>query len=97
MITKQEVIDAISEVQHPAIDNSLLNLGIIKDIQLEANTAQVIFAFPFPNIPIAEQLVFSINEPIKALGLGFKYKIITMTNDEKEQFMQLEAEGWKGL
>ncbi|MCK5906250.1 MAG: DUF59 domain-containing protein, partial [Flavobacteriales bacterium] len=71
MKTKQDIIDAISGVQHPAISNSLLNLGIVKEVELNNNVANIIFAFPFPNIPIADQLVYSIYEPIKAIGVDF--------------------------
>ena len=97
MKTKQDIIDAISGVQHPAISNSLLNLGIVKEVELNNNVANIIFAFPFPNIPIADQLVYSIYEPIKAIGVDFNYDIVDMTEEEKAKFMQLETEGWKGM
>jgi len=97
MKTKDDIIKAIIDVKHPAIANSLLNLGIVKDVELKDNIANVIFAFPFPEIPIADQLVYSIYEPIKALGVDFNYDIIDMTEEEKATFMKLEAEGWQGL
>ena len=97
MKSKQEIINAISDVQHPAITNSLLNLGIVKDIEIEDNTAVVTFAFPFPNIPIADQLINSISQPIKAIGLEFMHIVVTMNEEEKAKFMQLETEGWKGM
>ena len=97
MKTKQNIIDAISGVQHPAISNSLLNLGIVKEVELNNNVANIIFAFPFPNIPIADQLVYSIYEPIKAIGVDFNYDIVDMSEEEKAKFMKLEAEGWKGM
>ncbi len=97
MKTKDDIIKAITEVKHPAIANSLLNLGIVKDVELKDNIANVIFAFPFPEIPIADQLVYSIYEPIKALGVDFNYDIIDMTEEEKATFMKLEAEGWQGM
>jgi metal-sulfur cluster biosynthetic enzyme len=97
MKTQQDIIDAISEVKHPAIANSLINLGIVKDVKLIDNVANVVFAFPFPEIPIGEQLIYSIYEPIKALGVDFNYDVVTMTEEEKAKFMQLEAEGWVGM
>ena len=96
MRTKQDVINAISEVQHPAIAYSLLELGIVKDVELDKNTASVIFAFPFPNIPIADQLISSIYTHVNALGLEFQYAVTVMTEEEKARFMQMEAEAWKG-
>ena len=97
MKSKQNIINAISDVQHPAIANSLLNLGIVQNIELEDNTAVVTFALPFPNIPIIDQLINSISQPIKALGLEFMHLTVMMTEEEKAKFMQLETEGWKGM
>ena len=97
MKTKEDVINAISNVQHPAIAYSLYKLGIVKDIDVTENTAVITFAFPFPNIPIADQLINSIAQPIKALGLNFQHLVMMMTEEEKSTFMKMEAEAWKGL
>jgi len=96
MKTKQDIINAISEVQHPAIAYSLLDLGIVKDVEFNSNKATITFAFPFPNIPIAEQLVNSIYDPLDLLGVDFGYAIVVMTEEEKAKFMQMEVDGWKG-
>ena len=96
MRTKEDVIKAISEVQHPAIAYSLLELGIVKDIELNGNTVTATFAFPFPNIPIADQLINSISLPIESLGFDFKYSTTVMTEEEKSKFMKMEFEAWKG-
>ncbi len=96
MKTKEEVLTLISGVMHPAINYSLTDLGIVKEINMNENTAEVLFAFPFPGIPIAEVLVNSIAQPILSEGIEFKYKIDLMTPEEKDKFMKMEAEGWKG-
>ena len=92
----QEVKDKLSKVKHPAIDNSLINLGIVSNIDLVDNKVSVVFAFPFPNIPIAEQLVASIENPVREMGLDFEHTIRVMTDAERALFMQLEQEGWIG-
>lgn len=96
MITIKEVVDVMQEVEHPAIRLSLIELGIVTDIELIDNDVVLVFAFPFPNIPIADQLIRSIEEPINKLGLNLKYQIRTMTPAEREYFLQLEASAWKG-
>lgn len=96
MKTKKEVLELISHVKHPAIDYSLIELGIIKDVNINENTAEVIFAFPFPGIPIANQLINSIYQPIVNAGVEFKYKIEIMNEIQKEKFMKMEVAGWKG-
>ena len=89
MKKEQEILKVISEVKHPAIDHSLLDLGIIKDIEIDNKTVALKFVFPFPNIPIADALIDSVKIPLNNMGL--------MTEEEKAKFMQMEAEAWKGL
>ena len=96
-MTKEDVLKKISDVMHPAINYSLVKLGIVKDIEVDGNTANVLFALPFPNIPILYDLIFSISQPIMDLGLEFKYETRIMTEEEKNEFLKLEAEAWKGL
>ncbi|MEA1873355.1 MAG: hypothetical protein U9N51_02860 [Bacteroidota bacterium] len=68
----------------------------MKDVELNKNTVTATFAFPFPNIPISDQLINSISVPIESLGFDFKYSIVIMTEEEKAKFMKLEMEAWKG-
>ena len=96
MATLDEVYQAINKVTHPSINYSLLDLGIVKEIDLDDQTVSVVFAFPFPNIPIADQLVGSIANPLIELGLKFQYRIDPMNEEEKAKFMKMEAEAWKG-
>ena len=97
MQTIENVNNAISIVEHPAISYSLVRLGIIKDIELVENTVILTFVFPFPGIPIADQLISSIQKPIEAMGLKLEYIVRIMKEVEKATFLQLESEAWKGL
>ena len=96
MITKTEVENAIAKVEHPAINYSLVKLGMISNILLLGKKVIVEFSFPFANIPIADALIGSIEKPIKDLGLSFEHTIRTMNEQEKSKFLQLETEAWKG-
>ncbi len=96
MKSKEDVMKAISEVQHPAIAFSLLDLGIVKDIEVNDDVVNVTFAFPFPNIPIAGQLIHSISGPVESLGYVLKHSIVVMTEEERAKFMSMEARGWRG-
>ena len=96
MKTKEEMLELISIVMHPAINYSLLDLGIVKDLNVNENSVEVLFAFPFPGIPIADALVNSISQPIVAKGFEFKYKIELMNTEEKDNFMEMETVGWIG-
>ena len=52
--------------------------------------------FPFSNIPIADFLIQSVAKPIKHLGLEFEYTTRVMNDEERNLFLQLETEAWKG-
>ena len=97
MQTIVNVITEISKVMHPAINYSLVKLGIVKDVDLNDDTVVLTFVFPFPNIPIADQLISSIEKPINDMGLKMEYIVRVMTEEEKARFLQLEAEAWKGM
>jgi len=95
-MTEQDVLNEISKVEHPAISYSLVRLGIVRDVGLINNKVTLVFAFPFPNIPIADALINSVSQPVQALGLDFEYTVRTMSEEERNRFLQLEAEAWKG-
>ena len=96
MKSKEEMLELISSVMHPAINYSLRDLGIVKDLNVNENSVEVVFAFPFTGIPIADALVNSISQPIVAKGFEFKYKIELMSTEEKDNFMEMETVGWIG-
>lgn len=96
-VDKKQIEETIAGVMHPAINLSLTTLGIVKDVQVTDEKAEVTFAFPFPNIPIGEQLINSVKIPVTNLGAAFDYQIVIMTEEEKQRFLQLEASAWKGI
>ena len=94
-MTQEEVIQALSLIEHPAIRHSLIKLGIVTDIKLVKKKISLTFAFPFAYVPIADFLIQSIAEPIKQMGLAFEYTTRVMNNQERNLFLQLEMEAWK--
>lgn len=95
MTTKEEIKEALLDVKHPAINYSLIDLGIIKDVMLKNGKAKILFKFPFPNIPIEDILINSTAEPILARGVEFEYEIQLMNEEEKQNFLMMEAKGWR--
>jgi len=95
-ISKENLIDALSQVAHPSINFSLVELGILQDIDVKDKMVTATFVFPFPEIPIAETLIASIKDPLIAMGYTFEHTVRVMTDAEREKFLTLEAQGWKG-
>ncbi len=78
------------------IDKSLVDLGIIKQVSMEESKVKVLVAFPFPNIPIAGQLIESIRNPLLAMGAEVEVEQTVMNPEELQRFMTLEQQGWRG-
>jgi ATP-binding protein involved in chromosome partitioning len=95
-ISEESIRNMLEKVKHPAIDRSLLDLGIIKKIAIEDGKVAITMALPFPNIPIIDQLISSIREPIDKLGIKIEVKQTIMNQDELQKFLTIEQEGWKG-
>jgi len=95
-ISEEDVRKILADVKHPAIDRTLLDLGIIKSVTVENDNVKILLAFPFPNIPIGEQLIKSIREPLDKQSLAVEIGITVMDEEEVHKFLAMEQEGWKG-
>ncbi len=95
MKTIYDLAQVITKVPHPFINFSLTDLGIVTDIDLEDNTVSLEFAWPFPEIPIRDQLLSSVEKVVTDLGFELKFTERVMTPEEKNEFMILEKKGWK--
>lgn len=95
MAHKNTVIEAISRVMHPAINCSLTELGILKDLEIyDKNTLIATFVFPFQKIPIEEKLIGSVEDVAKTFGYNLEYIVRYMNNFEKKRFLELEKKNW---
>jgi metal-sulfur cluster biosynthetic enzyme len=94
---KDEILELLGDIEHPAISFSLIKLGILTEIQFIDNKVKAVFAFPFAGIPIADRLIGSVEITLANFNIGFEYSTRLMTEIEKQNFLKLEHEAWKGL
>lgn len=96
-ISEEETHKVISQIKHPAIDCTLVELGIVKDLAVEGNRVKITFAFPSLEIPIKDYLVKSVGDAIEKLNVTLEVKLTVMNQEEFQKFTDLEREHWKGL
>ena len=96
-LSEDEVRKALDQVKHPAIDLSLVELGIVKEILVTDNKVSITIALPFAGIPIESQLINSVREPVEKLGAELEIKTTLMNPEEVQKFLSMEKEAWKGL
>jgi len=93
-ISKEDIWSILAKVKHPAINCTLRELGILKDVSIKDDKALITMALPFPNIPIIDQLVNSIKEPVENLGVVVEVVQTIMTPGEVQKFLKMEQDGW---
>mgnify|MGYP000138425860 CR=1 FL=1 len=97
VVSRDAVYSELAKVMHPAIDRSLMDLGIIRDIEVEGGRVRVSLAFPFPNIPIRDHLIDLVREPLVKMGAEVEIETTVMSKDELQRFLAMERESWKGF
>jgi metal-sulfur cluster biosynthetic enzyme len=98
-ISLERVEQAVGQVMHPAINHSLVELGMVKNLALDCNQVTLTLALPFPNIPFAvkDYLISSLRAAVAELGVEVNVEITDMTEEERQNFLTMEQTGWKGL
>jgi len=96
-ISEEDFRKAVAQVKHPAIDCTLIDLGIVKDITVKGDKVVVTIAFPVPNIPIRDIIMNSVREAIAKLGAKCQIKETLMSQQEREIFLDKEQKNWKGI
>ena len=95
-VSEEEIREALTQVKHPAINCSLVDLGIVQRIEIGNDNVVVTLAFPFPNIPIADYLINSVKARIDMLGFTSEVRTTLMNPEEVQRFLAMEKEHWKG-
>jgi len=84
-ISKENVRRALTKIMHPVIERNLGDLGIIKDITINADNVTITMVFPFVgisdnDISIRDQVLNSVREAIKKLGVKVELKQTKMNS-----------------
>jgi len=97
MLTKEDVLEALSKAKHPEIDYSLVDLGMIKDVQIDGETVTITLDLPFRGVPVKDMLVKSVKDamaeeyPDARVEMAFS----TMEDAVREEFASKARERWK--
>jgi len=100
MDNKDAIIEAINSVEHPAIAASLVDLGMVRDVeyQPEDQGVTLTLALPFANIleHVRDYMVNSLFLAIQGAGGELKgVNLALMTDEERQTFLQKEQENWR--
>ena len=98
-MTREEIISILEEVKHPARgDQSLVELGMVKDVDIQGNAVSVTLAFPKRRDPLAEYLIGSARAALnRHLPEGVKAEVKTVVEEPaapaKKKALDLDFSG----
>ena len=100
MDNKDAIMEAINSVEHPAIAATLVDLGMVRDVeyQPEDQGVTLTLALPVLNIPenVRNHMVNSLYLAIQDAGGELKGVNLAQMNDQERQaFLQMEQENWR--
>jgi metal-sulfur cluster biosynthetic enzyme len=100
-LTEKMIIASLKKVQHPAINMNLYDLGIAKINEIAPSEIVIDLCLPFAQVPRQMVQLFAqkITSVIKELDDKVSLKFVTklMSDEERQQFLDLEKANWKGL
>ncbi len=101
MDKQKAILDAINAVEHPEIAMSLVDLGMVRDIEYTPEDDGVVLTLvvPFFGIPqaVRDYMVNALYQTIQAAGGELKgVNLAQMTEEERQAFFQKEHANWRG-
>jgi metal-sulfur cluster biosynthetic enzyme len=97
MNDEEAITQAIQRVEHPEINCSLVDLGMVQDIQASEEGVSLKLVLPFLGIPtvIRDYMVDSLQQAVAGFGVELEIQVTEMTPAERQQFLTLEQQNWK--
>lgn len=95
----QTILAAIERVEHPAIATTLLDLGIIGDVEVAPDgKVTLALVLPFQNIPdnIRDYMLDSLAAAAQSAGGELSgVKLMVMNERERQNFLTKEQQHWR--
>jgi len=91
------IVQAIQEVEHPEIRASLVELGMVQEIQVGEEGVKLKLALPFLGVPapIRDHIVRSLQQAVAGLGAELEIQVTEMTPAERQRFLIFAQHNWK--
>ena len=95
---EQKIIQALSQVEHPEIKNTLVELGMVKDIQVQDDEVSLKLELPFMGIPpvIRDYMINGLRQAVADQGVKLNVTLVEMTLQERQSFFRMEQRNWRG-
>ncbi|MBN1835446.1 MAG: Mrp/NBP35 family ATP-binding protein [Spirochaetales bacterium] len=95
MAESERIMNALRQVMHPEIKRSVVELGMIKAVEVDEVQAFVTLALPFKEIPIREELVAAVRQAAERAcpQHSIEVRLVEMSQPERAAFMAASEGG----
>lgn len=84
MLAKEQVLEALRDVKDPEINRSLVELNMIRDIQIEGNTISLTVVLTITGCPLKAKIEDDVVSALRALGAEeVRLQFGAMTDEER--------------
>ena len=98
--SSQDIIEVLEKVEHPAIAATLLDLGMLRDLEVATDgKVSLTLVLPFPSVPtnVRDHLISSLAKAAKSAGGELtNVDLALMNEDEVRTFITTEQQNWRG-
>ena len=89
MITKEQVLDVLKNVIDPELHRNIVDLGMVREIEIQDTAIKVTIALTIPNCPLRDQIAQDAARVVDALSDVIDAEIIlTSMNEEERERLQ---------
>ncbi len=94
---KAKIEEIIKEIEHPEINQTLFQLGMIGYIRVDGKDVFIELKVPFLGVPIKNYLIGSIENAVKKefQEANVKVETVEMTPEERMKFVEMAQMHWK--
>jgi len=92
----QQVVQAIEQVRHPEINNTLVELGMVQGVEVDQDRVSLRLMLPILGIPavVRDTMIQSLQQAASAQGASLEVSLGEMTPAERQRFFALEQQNW---
>ena len=83
MLTKENVVNALKQVNDPELHQSIVDLNMVRNIQIHDNHIALDIILTIPGCPLKAKIQQDVEEALQALGASTTISFGAMTDQER--------------
>jgi len=89
VVTKEQVLKALEQVIDPELHRDIVDLGMVRDVEIDGRNVKVTIALTVPNCPLKDDISADAGRTVDALEEDLNVNIVlTSMNDEEREALK---------